>query len=851
MVTIVTSTAGKKGSIKRFVSSIGASIKATFTKPKTTVTTTPSGTKVIVSTSAPTPSPTTSVTRGGGGPAQIQGPIQPGTSAEVFRETGKALQIQTVAPTTPSATTIESQIKGPSPLRIDVAPTPTQQALALGRGVSDRPPKFDVQLLKKAGREFTFVEGTPVQAVGTLFSPLQRFFPKKAGEREFQEPQFGTVTDIAPRGFITTTAIEKQREQALFDPSLLVPEEARIFAKGELIQKELVAELQPKVTAGALTIPEAEAEFGAKFQERFKTEVVPTLEKGREFKGRFEAGQRPVFDVTRAGEFVGLGALSLTPGGQQVVAASFVGSGLPKVTGGEGIVERGLGVFEVGAGLLTGGLAVKGAERLADIALVRELQARPGLVTGVELQRVKGGILFEPSPEIGGVVGREVSGAGEGSLFKLTSIRGLGESGRIETELIAPVFKTGRGKASITGGRGKVTLDFFSIEKGRTIRTTEDILFGGRQFGVAEAPTRISKGIGLERQEILEDFSAGFGKGFVKRRGEETFGEFLFGGVSRDVETELGKITQFQAGKIKTLKLGGITRLRREGLVFKEVRGRFPIEETGIIKRLTLPETDAGVKIVTPAGRRTPFETTIQKTEVPAPIGISRAIEKQLFITQPPKVDVAPTFPIAVGGVGLTQEQLRQQARAGLVQESISEQLLVPPGTKDGIRSFVGVDIIQRPSQVGGISSIVLERAIQREAPSQIGRGFQIPKTALGEKLVSRQVQRQFQVPKQVLEQGLVAPTITTPRGFEPFFDFGFGLPLVVPPFPRLGGTRERKPKKKRARARARIAPSFTAIIADLGGGLPEEFGSLGILPTTLRRLPSKKRVVKKKSKKK
>ena len=113
-----------------------------------------------------------------------------------------------VAPTgIPKGVTIERQItkiSPPPPTVVGLPPTPTEKALALGTRLPEREPRFTPSLFVSAGRRFFGAdEGgpSPVQAIGILFSPFQRFFSERVGEEEIFVPQFGTVTTEEPGGF--------------------------------------------------------------------------------------------------------------------------------------------------------------------------------------------------------------------------------------------------------------------------------------------------------------------------------------------------------------------------------------------------------------------------------------------------------------------------------------------------------------------------------------------------------------------------------------------------------------------------------------------------------------------------
>lgn len=736
--------------------------------------------------------------------------------------------------------TIAGQITGGKPSQIGLPGTPFEQALRIGTGVPKPPRRFDLEFFRKDVVAPIFLAGkqgetilTSLRNVGSLIMTKAR----KGEEIKFKAPEFGTKSDqplpFGAGGGEVITQFDILRGEAIADPTLLIPPGAQVISGGEKIQKSLVAELQLQVTSGALTLKEAEKEFETKFEKRFKEEIIPSIERRERFTRKVEKAERPVFEGGTAAELVGIVALSITPVGAAIGGTAFVAEGVPKLVGGETLLEKGLGAAEIGFGFVGGGLAVKQAERLADISLVRELQSQRGFITGKEAFKTP-----------------------EGSVFDITSLRAFGKEATLKTETITPVFKTGKDTFSMTGGRGRTTLDIFSVEKGARVKQVEEFAFGGRQTIAKEIPKIISKDLGVKIG--LEEFTGTTGIGFIKKRGKETFQEFRFGGISKDIETELGKITQVQAGELSGIILKGVGKPKGldlfldRGISFKvrqEVVGKFPIEEAGIIKRISAVEEE-GIGFVIPSGvKKTPFQTTFQKLETPAPVGISKQIEKQIF-KQAPITTKGLGFsligiPRAVGGAGLTEQQFRQ-ARGGLVQTDIQQVDFLPP-TKNGLiqKDLFILGTKEVPFVGGGISTITREKAVQK------GLQLQVPRVALIERQATKQLAKQLQLQEQIF------PPLTPgrPPSFKPIkgFDFGFGVPFAFPSF--LGGQEIRGRRKRRAKARVPIRPSFTGIILDLQIGIPEttQIGGvdLGILPGRIRGVPKIKVTKKKKVKKK
>lgn len=775
--------------------------------------------------------------RGGGGGG---GSIQQSFATEEDIQQSFIDQPQITPIPTPTGRTIQSQLQeqvqqdfGDTSLqtRIDqqsvvgLPRTLTEQALLLGREERRPSVRFTPELLRSSARQFFFEDGTPITAAATLASPLQGFFPRPRGE-DFFIPKDLKISDELK----IQTRIERQREEALADPSLLIPADVLAIRGQERISKELVGELQPLVTAGTLSIEQAEKKFEEEFLPRFEKQISAPISKRQEFISEFEKGRRPAVDVTAIAELGAIGLGSLTPTGQALIATSFVAEGLPKITGGETLLERGLGVAEVGIGLGTGGLVSKGIERSADILLVKELQAQRALLTGKEVARGEAG-----------------------SLFEIRTLRQFGAENILKTEIRSPVFQTGKDTFSLTGGRGKRTLEFFSIEKGKPLIFVEDFQFGGRQRISPKAPKVIKDGLTIE----LQDVTGSFGTGFVQKRGSEGFREFKFGGISKDIETELGKFTQVQSGRVSGLRLEGVEPLGRGGLTFRGGVVKVPIEESGVIRRLVIPEGE-GVKFLSPAKiKRTPFQTTFQELKIPAPTGLITGIERQLpsqVIKEAPIVSRSLIgIPRATGGAGLTQEQI--QRGQGLVQQELVQPLLFPPvGRQDLSLGLVQPElIVQRGKQKDIFGLGTLDKIIQGEITKTRGRTLQIPETKLDQVLNIKQVTKQLQIPQQELVPQLTIPSGRTP--FEPFGRGDFGLPFIPPflPLPKERGT----PRviKRGKKVKTRIAPSFTGIVLEIETGIPETtvIGGIdiGILPGQIRGIAKRKKTKKKVSKKK
>ena len=529
------------------------------------------------------------------------------------------------------------------------------------------------------------------------------------------------------------------------------------------------------------------------------------------------------------------------------------------------MLERGLGVLEVGLGLGTGGLVTKGIERSADRLLIRELQSQTGKLTGREVARFSEGQLFLEAPELGGVIALDIpKGGGRGSIFETTTFSSFGEEAKLTTKLRSKVFEIGADKFSTTG-TGKSTLEFFSFEKGKPIKIIEELKFGAKPK-VSQLPPKLSSFVSIEGAkplkgiETLEDFTGSFGKGFIKR-GKDEFKQFRFGGISKDIESELGKFTQMQGGRVSGLNLKGVEDLFRGGKTFRGGSVKIPISERGAIKRLTFSETDLGTGFGSSAKtKKTSLAQTFEQILAPPPIGISKSIEKQIF--QAPIIKTADVsksligIPRAVGGEGLTQQQISKGqglVSPGLVQQDFSQPLIFPPAGKQSFGSGLVSSQFQqiRSKDTFGIGA--LDKIIQRDITITKERTLQIPETKLDVKLSEKQIQKQFQITEQSL-----APPPSIPRGrtpFDPFVRGGFELPFI-PPFlliPKERGSPRRI--RKGRKVKSRIAASFTGIVLEIETGIPETtiLGGvdLGILPGQIRGIAKRKKTKKKTSKKK
>jgi len=680
----------------------------------------------------------------------FSGPIQKGIDAEVFRSTGRSVPIV-------------------RPSVIDVAPSPTQQAFDIGTGVPKSAPKFNVELVKKAGRQFFFVEDTPIQAVGTLFSPLQKFFPGKKGDVEFQSPKFGTRSDqplpFGAGGGETTTSFNIARQEALADPSLLLPPEVQFGKVSSRIQKELVADIQPKVTSGEITVEQAEKEFETQFGTEFEKRK-PDVEKGIKFRGRVTRLEEPSFDVKSSAEFLAIGAGSITPVGSAIIGASFVAEGLPKVTGGDTLTERGLGLVEVGFGLGVRGLAFKGAERIAtrsarkeaeEILLKRELelvslpQQRFRALEGLEKGFQKRGIEIPPPTE-SLIVSQETLFAGTEKKLIERATRQLSPK---ELEQFGLSFSqkgdiVGLERLTVFGKTTKIKPPQVFEELGTKIDFGKLAPLEKSPF-ILEGTTQRNLGIisGVSEKEITRGFGAQFRVGSRERLVDKRLFSFK-GGEQLETGETLFTAVQFEPARkgrrkvgefiVETFPIGRVTERQfikiPKPKVIKDEFSSFAEFESLTFTQQVRPQRVSDIDFLKELTGKVPKKVrgTIS----------SREFTREITIPKGARIDIKTAE-------GLTEKGFEKQFSVKIEQQFItggkSERLL--PATK-GVRDVGGFDL--------GVGA-------SRKTP--------FDKTFGDSGLVQKQVQET--ILKSIIPQPSIKPPRTTPRGL----DLG-GIPRAV-----------------------------------------------------------------------
>ncbi|MBU0958577.1 MAG: hypothetical protein KKB31_01400 [Nanoarchaeota archaeon] len=528
-------------------------------------------------------------------------------------------------------------------------------------------PKYSVDLFREAGRQFFFIDGSSITAVRTLAAPLGRFFSGRQGEDiNLGLPQRGTyIADkyFLPFEYKDMTKFERLKYQATVDPELLMPLEYQAEIEAKRIETGLLSEYEPKIeglqqdiqekiTAGDITLEAGESQLTTgieTFQKEYETEFYKRYEpKAREielisrrFKQEAEMAQLPSFDVKSAAEIGAMIGGTLVGGfPAAMVEASVIASGLPKITGGETIFERGVGTLEVGIGFAGFGVTSKQAMRAVDVGMVEELQA------------------METS-----VLGEELISTPKGKFVQLSGVQTIGEEGGITTGLRMPIFQTGEKEFAIAGGKGFQKLRYFSFETGKEVKMVEQFKFGAR-VEISELVPKIKLGkdfIGTESLKKfkfdfggeLKGFKAAYGKGFVQRRGADTFKEFRFGGIQKDVDIFGTKYTRILGGRMKSMKLFGSEQLRKGGLIFKEAKGIFDIGEQGFIRKMAMQTpVKEDVEYIISGGKG--IKTSLQKTfQLSTPPGLVSEIQKQII--SPKEIFKMPTQKTFVTGGLITK----------------------------------------------------------------------------------------------------------------------------------------------------------------------------------------------------
>ena len=671
----------------------------------------------------------------------------------------------------------------------------------LGTGVDAPSPRYNLDLFRKAGREIFLAseeQKTPLNAIGTLFSPIQSLFTKKKGDIEIQSNVFGTTQDdpsTSPLGSgagRTTTGFDILKTQAVINPNLLVPSEVLYQREAEKISKGLSADIQGKIDTGTISFPEAEKEFETRFQERVGKIDTKQFTPSISYKERVREGGQSFIDVAETAKFGAFVAGSFTPVGQVAIGGSLLYSAIPKLGKGTlgtdlSLKERGIllgtGAFEAGLGLTMGGGAVRTVERQADKLLVEEALSLTGTTKGVEFFK-----------------------ANDFTLLKTRSVRSLGEEARIETGLVSPLFKTttknivkksefgiptivekGKDVYSLVGGRGNTISKIWSTEKGAFIEseatfgfTAPDILSGGSAkqiFGSTRVPLKNVKPFGGNLKIVPKESKTFFRNireerlpvFFTKEGSKTKFSSILK--VKRDVksifsETKGGKVMEKPFGGItEKVKIGdrelmlfkggdivGTTTTRRKigQFIFeKPPVTKVKVTEQGAILLAKPPKVfgDTGINVIKSGGKKTPFSATFQEQVTPATEVISGIATRSLI--KPAKV--VTTTPTKIGGGTITKTIPQQKVRTSQFQTAITSTGL-DTGLKERQRLAIKTSSVSRSKS----------STLTKLAPAS---AFAQP-TALREKVVSKlqQKSRQIQQQKQRQVQPLISP-IKSPRG--------------------------------------------------------------------------------------
>ncbi len=654
---------------------------------------------------------------------------------------------------------------------------------------------------------------------------------QRRGEEAIQVPQFGTVTQAAPRGFLETTRFDVLRERRLeagISPELATAPVSIIAERtASRIERDVIREFQGRVDTGDLTAKEATAQAGRQFRRQFKeqTSGLSSLEAAGL---RQRSGERISQTLTSLAPAAGITALGLLPGGQVPAAALSVGvggffatRGTQKIREGEitsGALDIGTGALFAGTGFAGLGAAAGRLETQILSSRLSRLESRPFRVGGRELLRREDDVLL-------GLVGR----------------RGIGDFGLQETRAVVPVFRTG---ATPTG------LARFTIGGGQLETRT---LVGG-------LPVRVG-GFGTEfNLPTIKDISTAT----FTARGAASRGA-LFG--TRDFGLRLpgdqftgsfGRLDIVRGDRVFSSGFGGIAQPQQDiikiiGGRARTARGRRPFSGFVSDPSVTLRTDISSGGVIQRLGTRVPQADSfsIIGSGKPSDIGVGRQFQKSLqeqagafgttvgreTIIRTPKIPTSRGLGISTAPPVTTQ---RDAFRISTQQPSLAFK---EPTLKDITSPVIGLDVGQ--AQVRGRAQRGRTTSIQ--APRSITESL-ITSDVLQRQLSDIGTQTRRATKRVSQQPSPIAPT--------PFFDLGFGgapgafgfggvggfPPVVFPTFPT-----GRVPTRGRKRRPGRIAPSLTGIaLADLG----DIFG--GDLPTSslpLTRFVPKTR--KKKTKKK
>ncbi len=271
-----------------------------------------------------------------------------------------------------------------------------------------------------------------------------------------------------------------------------------------------------------------------------------------------------------------------------------------------------------------------------------------------------------------------------------------------------------------------------------------------------------------------------------------------------------------------------------DGAIIREPSGvfRFRSKLKGIEINLDRAFVDKSIRVIrTGRGRKTSLDKTFGQTQKQDLIS-EQVRGAQLTAVESSLTGIKP-FKFESKNIGAVTIPKKGQ------RDMVSQELI----SKQFISEKVDTRIITSPKLFSPLAerSSSIEKSLQKSFQdlTQVPKQIQQPK----QKQKLKQVLKQRQLQKQL-------PIFEDPfTGFEGFRGFGFGIPLVLPRRPFLGGGGRRKKPIKVKKKRIRIAPSFTGIILGIEQA-PIISERLGVTPFQIRGLKTGFEVSKKRKKK-
>ena len=613
-------------------------------------------------------------------------------------------------------------------------------------------PKYNVDLFRKAGREFFYVEQgkNPLDAFGTLASPLQKYFPEKKGDTKvtlgstFGSTQNmgltseGSSTILGSGSPVTMTKTQWLDYKTMTKtPEAFVPSNVRYFKTTENIAKDLQTDIQGKIDTGKLSLEQGQAEYSKQYESKIFKIDMKQFESSDIFREKKIKLNQPSFDVSKTGEFAGLftpfGAVGYASGGIPLWGKASLGSDLTKT---ERAKLFGKGSLHIGLGLGMGAFRVKASERASDRLLVKDLLAKEGKIKGT-------GAILSP----------------RSTLFNTSSFKNIGGEAGIKTGLFSPTFRTTipattkfeKGKLikkpakdifSVTGGRGVTKYKIWSTEKGKFIEGLNSYTFSSPNilrsktspWSAWKTPQTswnkvFSKMQDKKKLKLKKEDTFGFaGDVTILPKGSKSFSIEGFGGSSRSFTKGKEKFMEVKGGEqtglvFKRKKIGGF-------IFEKEPAVRYKVLEKGEIKMLDFtgkkgfPKSSGKLKVIkqeknplletspkfkdiykptTPSTKLKPLQKQKQtQVSFPMPVGIAPQVEKQIFKQTPM---MKPDLRVAKIGAGslitkplfaIKEKQTQSQVQSPMLKLKSKTKMAVGTKTKTSFASILGKKTAQK-----------------------------------------------------------------------------------------------------------------------------------------------------------